>query len=284
MCGLSISLCLLGGEPKALLDVETNVDTTNSKTQTSGTGQTGKIRNKNGPIIIDNSTHTYNNVINIPLESLIDEESKKLIKNQFNQGNLQFVYQPSDSELIDFNKFEKESDQLNLAEYFYGKISNEDLQYLRTGLYIRMLSTKNKRRATMIKERAVAGNRRARNIINMASAGYFENYIKPIFENSSLEEATEEYENIVTFLPEFIFVNKTMGVDDIINGVQAKLDQKNKYHLRVQQIVINGLESCSDTIAMAEPKLAKQFPEYDLFIEKKKSGKLRQARLTISLS
>lgn len=267
---------------KALLDVETNVNSSSSKTQTSGTGQTGKIKNTNGSIVIDNSTNTYN-IINLPPNQQLDDDLKKTIRDQFNQGELQFVYQPSEAELSEYNDFEKQFGQLDLIEYFNDKISIEDLQYLRTGLYIRQLSTLDKKRAVAIREKAVIGNRRARNIINMASAGYFENYIKPIFENSTREEATEEYEDIVRYLPEFIFVNNTMGVQDIINEVQTKLDQKEKYHLHVQQIIISGLGSCVDTITEAEPLLVDEYSGYDLSIEIKKSGRLRQARLTILL-
>lgn len=271
-----------GNGSKALMDIETNVDATSSKTQTSGTGQTGKIKSKNGSITIDNSTNTYN-IINIPPNQQIDEDLKTLLMEQFVSGKLQFVYQSSDAELAGYNEFEKQSNQVDLIAYFKNKISVEDLQYLRTGLYIKQLSTIDKRRAVAIKERATIGNKRSRNIINMASAGYFENYIKPIFENSPMEEATKEYESIVTFLPEFIFVNNAMNVQDIVDEVQARLDQKEKYHLRVRQIIISGLESCVDIIIESESQLAQRYPDYDLAIEKKKSGQLQQAKLTITL-
>ena len=274
---------LSGDDEKALMDINANINSTSSKTQTSGTGQTGKIKNKSGSITVDNSTNTYN-IINLPPGQPIDEDVKSLLREQFAKGELQFVYQPSDIELVGYNEFEKQSNQIDLIKYFADKISSEDLQYLRTGLYIRQLSTTDKKRAVAIKERAAIGNKRARNIINMASAGYFENYIKPIFENSPKDEANKEYENIVKYLPEFIFVNNAMSIQDIVDEVQSRLEQKEKYHLHVQQIIISGLESCADTISKAEPELTKRYPEYDLSMEKRKSGQLQQAKLTIILN
>lgn len=278
----AIKNLFLGGGGKALLDANTDIDNTSSTTQTSGTGQTGKIKNGNGSITIDNSTHTYN-IIELP-SGPIDENVKEFIKKEFTEGNLQLVYQQSDVDLSDYNEFEKQSDQNDLIDFFTGKIPDEDLQYLRTGLYIRQLSITNKKKAVAIRERAIVNNKRARYIINMASAGYFENYIKPIFENNPKDEALREYENVIQYLPEFIFVNNAMKVQDIVNAVQMRLDQKEKYHLHVRQIIISGLESCVDVIGEAEAELAKRYPEYDLSIEKKKSGQLRQAKLTIVLS
>ncbi len=118
----------------------------------------------------------------------------------------------------------------------------------------------------------------------MASAGYFETYIRPIFENNPLEKAQKEYEDIVRYLPELIFVNKTMRESDILSAVKEKITQKEKYHLRVERITINGLESCVDTIKKSEPKLIKEYPNYEIILNTKQSGKLKQAKLIINLS
>lgn len=273
---------LKGSDPKALMDIEANTDINSAKTNTSGTGQTGKIKNK-GTVQIDNSTN-YNFTINIPSDGDISEETKKFLREEFSKNNIQFLFQPSDHEIEDYNKFEKRSPQTDIIEFFKDKISPEDLQCLRTGLYVGELTKTNKNRAVQIKDRASLRGKRTHNIINIASAGYFELYIKPLFENKPIEEARQDYEEIVTFLPEFIFVHNNMSEQDIISELKKKITQKEKYHLQVKQIIISGLGSSVKTITSAHPKIIKKYPNYSVSLTTSDNNTLKQAKLIINLS
>ena len=272
---------LKGSDSKALMDIEANTDINSAKTNTSGTGQTGKIKNK-GTVQIDNSTN-YNFTINIPPDGDISEETKKFLREEFSKNNIQFLFQPSDHEIEDYNKFEKRSPQTNIIEFFKDKISPEDLQCLRTGLYVGELTKTNKNRAVQIKDRASLRGKRTHNIINIASAGYFELYIKPLFENKPIEEARQDYEEIVTFLPEFIFVHNNMSEQDIISELKKKITQKEKYHLQVKQIIISGLGSSVKTITSTHPKIIKKYPNYSVSLTTSDNNTLKQAKLIINL-
>ena len=273
---------LKGSDSKALMDIEANTDINSAKTNTSGTGQTGKIKNK-GTVQIDNSTN-YNFTINIPPDGDISEETKKFLREEFSKNNIQFLFQPSDHEIEDYNKFEKQSPQTDIIEFFKDKISPEDLQCLRTGLYVGELTKTNKNRAVQIKDRASLRGKRTHNIINIASAGYFELYIKPLFENKPIEEARQDYEEIVTFLPEFIFVHNNMSEQDIISELKKKITQKEKYHLQVKQIIISGLGSSVKTITSAHPIIIKKYPNYSVSLTTSDNNTLKQAKLIINLS
>lgn len=273
---------LSGSDSKALMNNDVEVDIKSSKTQTSGTGQTGKIKAKN--VSIDNSTHNYY-TITIPSNGKLPDELKTLIEKQFNEGKIQFVSQPSDNDLEEYNQFEKESpDKLDIIDFFKDKLSPKDLQCLRTGLYIKQLQTKDKQKAIQIKDRAtLQGGQRTRNVINMASAGYFKSYIRPIFENRTHEEALREYEEIANYLPENIFVNKGMSKQKILTAVENKISEKEKYHLQVKKITINGLGTCADTIKKTKKNLEERFPNYEILLDTKESNNLKQTKLTINL-
>ena len=96
---------LKGSDPKALMDIEANTDINSAKTNTSGTGQTGKIKNK-GTVQIDNSTNNYFN-ITIPQNEIATEELKELIKVFFKQGQVQFLSQSSGGDIMEYNKYKK---------------------------------------------------------------------------------------------------------------------------------------------------------------------------------
>lgn len=271
-----------GGDSKALMDIQANTEINSTQTNTSGTGQTGKIKAKN--VSIDNSTHNYY-TITIPPNAELPDELKSFIKKEFDEGKIQFITQSSDNDLEDYNQFEKNSsDELDTINFFKDKLSLKDLQCLRTGLYIKQLQTKNKQKAIRIKDRAtLQGGQRTRNIINMASAGYFESYIRPIFENRSHEEALQEYEEIANYLPENIFVNKGMSKQKILTAVENKISEKEKYHLQVKKITINGLGTCADTIKKTKKNLEEKFPDYEILLDTKESNNLKQTKLTIGL-
>lgn len=270
-------------DDKALVTANTEVSSNHSEKQVAGAGQTHKISNKGSLSINNSTTNNYNYTINLNSESFSDDDKKRLL-DEFNNGNVQFVAQNSVSEIEDCIQREKDSGQTELIEYFKDKINSFDLQCLRTGLYVSsLLATGQKKKAAGIRERAASRSRRARNIINMASAGYFGTYIRPIFENSPLEKASAEYEEAVKYMPEMIFVNSGMTDGHVVNAIEEKIRKKEKYHLQVKKIIVNGLGSCVETIQKVEAILSKSHPEYEAGLEIKTSGNIRQGKLTITL-
>lgn len=271
---------------KSGVEVNTQIDTdvATSSSQKSGTGLVGKVLNKGGVTLIDNSVHNY---YAMPKE--LSDEEKEEMRAQFFAGELQFVEKDSVKEIEGYEEYEQNSeDDAQLMAYFQDKISDSDIFILRTGLYLRKLAQEGKHReAMLIKERAIRANSRAKNIINLVSEGHFEGYIRPIFEASKddIKEAQEHYEEIVCDLPEIVFVYSGMGVADIVNKVKKKIDERERYHVEVKRVMVNGIgEQCVKNILCAQEEIAEIYPNYVLEFHESRIGKMRRARLEIRLN
>jgi len=255
-------------ETKALIDLDSNVDIDSKKT--AGKGQVGKILNKgDGDVVINNNNY---NVIQLPSDIKPNSEEfkeiTKIVKAEFEQGGLQLIEKQYDDIIIGYKDFEKNSSYVEIANFFKGKICESDFQNLRTGLYIRYLSDNNRKdEALRIKDNSIRNNQRTRNIINLASAGYFEDYIQPIYENNDIEIFKNEYEEVVCYMPEIIFVNNKMTVGNIMSEIEEKLAHSEQYHLQVKCIMINGLNQCVDIIKESEEVIRKKYPKYNVYLE-----------------
>ena len=273
-------------EDRAILDLDSSVDV--DSTKTAGNGQVGKLVNKKGNVNIDNSTHNYFR-INLPQGikpgTKDFDDIKDELRKQFNELNVQFLTEQSDKIVIGFKDFEQSSPYSKIADFFTDKISTTDLQFLRTGLYVRYLSDNGHRdEAIKIKDESIRNNPRARNIINLASAGYFEEYIQPIFENNDKVTFDNEYEEVVNYLPEIIFVNNSMTVDKIMSELDKKLALSAQYHLQVQCIMINGLNQCVQRIRESEAIIREKYPTYKINLQTDGSSKtLLRGKMRIEL-
>jgi hypothetical protein len=271
-------------EDKALLDID-GIDI--NSTKTTGKGQFGKVKNKNSSTTIDNSTNNYC-IINLPPNITPNSPDfstiKSEIRKQFTSKNLQFLAKQSDEIIVSYKNFEQNSQYKQTIDFFRQKISITDLQFLRTGLYIRYLLANNlKEKALKTKDGAIRNNPRARNIINLASAGYFEDYIQPIYENNDEKTFQDEYEEVVNYLPEIIFVNNSMTVEKIITEIEEKLSRSQQYHIEVKCIMINGLNQSVAIIKDAEPKIRSKYPKLKITLQVDGSNELLRGKMRIDL-
>lgn len=270
-------------------NVESNVETSSSRV--NGTGQVDKLVNKSGTVNVDNSSHVFN--LNMILDEKDDAEKMRCVrklKEEFERGEIQFVDERALGDLQSYNEFERgaSSDTTELLNFFRDKISESDLQILKTGLYIRSLVEQQRfDDAKRVRLNAVRANSRAKNIINLVCEGYFEGYIRPIFEAnpSDLTMAQEHYDEIVCYLPEMFFVHSEMNAGDIVNKVEEKIEQRVRYHVvHVRRIMVNGIGAqCVRSIMEAQLQISQKYPEYALSFSEPRSGGMKRARLEISL-
>ncbi len=266
---------------------DVSVDT--HSTRTAGNGQTGGVKTKHGDIYIDNST-TNNYSISLD-KSVYDlpqakkQELARIFLEAFRAGEVNFVKKEATQDLKEYKTFEKAPDFTRVEEYFANKIPPDDLRLLQTGLLVREMCFDRikKEQAMKIKERA-AKDRRSRNIINLASAGYFEDYIKPIFDSNEYEKAMLEYREIVDYMPEIVFVNNNMSVSDIVMRVEEKLALKKRYHLEVSQIIINGIgRQCAQNISDAVKELKEEHAEFGFSEETQETKDLVRKKVIIKI-
>lgn len=282
-----ISEFLSSSESKALLENTTEISKEDNSAHAVGTGKTDKIINKGGTIKLNNST-TNNYNFHIQLSPEQTPKELEVIRQHFltgfQSGNLQFVNQNSMQNLEDCNASENSSKTKEIIQFFSDKISPEDLQLLRTGLFIKSLCDNEQfDRATNIKDNAIK-DRRSRNVINLATAGYFESYIEPIFENNNIETATKEYEEVVRYLPEIVFVHNSMTPEDIVYEIEDKIKDKETYHLKVCKIMVNGIgRQCAQNINLAEQNLHKLYPNYKTSVETRSLNNLFHCKMQIQI-
>lgn len=154
-----------------------------SKVETSSNARDRikNVTNKGaGTLNIQNTTNNNYYTINIDPQNLPEDwgEAKKLLRKRFNDGDIQFVTGQADAEVNDYKQFD-DSTADNVVQFFEGIISEADMSYLRVGLYVGYLASIDPKKARTVRDNSIR-DARSRNIINLASAGYFESYIKPI--------------------------------------------------------------------------------------------------------
>lgn len=275
-------------DPKVSVDTQVDTDVSTSSVKESGTGQLEKLKNKNGTVRIDNSRNTTVS-INILFDGKNDEEKRQIAREifeEFNNRGARIVSAKSVDEIAGYNDYAQKSGDEDLVEFFRNKISSFDLQILKTGFYIRHLTNcREFEKAKQIRANAVRANSRAQNIINLVTEGYFESYIKPIFEESDDTAALEHYDEVVTYLPEMVFVHNEMTVFDIVEKVESKIAQRARYHaVEVKRIMVNGIGlQCVQNIMEAQVELSRRHPEYNYSFNDPHMGTMRRGRLEIIL-
>ncbi len=270
------------------VDVDTTIDTnvaTSSK-RDSGTGQLEKLVNKGGTVNVDNSVVNINILFDGKNDSEKQEQVRELL-DMFREHGVMLVDKKSAGEVAEYNDYAKNSRDRSLIDFFRNRIPDLDLQVLKTGLYIRYLTEQQEfEKVKRIRANAVRANGRAQNIINLVSEGYFESYIKPIFEEADGWDVLEHYNEVVTYLPEMVFVNNEMSIMDIVDKVESKISQRERYHaVEVRRIMVNGIGiQCVQNIMGAQLELSKRYPGYNYTFSDPHMGVMRRCRLEILLN
>lgn len=270
------------------VDMQVDTDVSTSSARESGTGQLEKLVNKGGTVHVDNSCSTIN--INLLFNGKNDEEKKQIIHNifaEFRNHGSRLVGKNSANEVAEYNSYARSSDDNILVDFFHDKIPSLDLQILKTGLYIQDLVRRGMfDEAKRVKANAVRANGRAANIINLTTSGYMGDYMRPVFEANDLVVAQAHYDEVVTYLPEIIFVRNEMTESDVMSQIDAKIARRAQYHVVVvKRIIVTGIGSgCVKVIekvkSMVEQKY--QYPDYEVGFSTS-SGTMPQAKLQIIL-
>lgn len=132
-----------------------------------------------------------------------------------------------------------------LLEYFRDKIPFSDLPILKASLYLRSV-LQNKGQTWIIKEDIMRRyGLRGKNISNLCSAGYFEKWIRPAYEemiklpNFSLEKFLKVYEEMVMSYPFALFVHRRMTDQEIEKLIRSKIKLMKQYG--ITELNIHGI-------------------------------------------
>lgn len=136
-----------------------------------------------------------------------------------------------------------QSDNQVLLEFFADILPQEDLNILRAALYIRTIFKEYHGDVTQLKIQLISQyGIRAANITNLCSAGYFESWIRPLYEEMSKkpgfkeEKFLEIYEEIVRYSPFAFFVNRAMSDSEVVQHIMNKIERMKRYGIKTLNI------------------------------------------------
>ena len=126
-------------------------------------------------------------------------------------------------------------------EYFREILPATDLTILRSCFYLRKIHNGNMhpREVSKLKSQIVRiYGKRGANMANLCTAGYFESWIRPLYEEIAKNEGSKAvalvkfqkvYNNIVEELPRTVFVSQTMSASDLEKQILYKLEKIKSY-------------------------------------------------------
>lgn len=275
-------------QPSFDIDANINTSVTTSKKELQGTGKVGKIVAKKGSAVnVDNHV-----TVNLSIGDIPDKEKspneyesfKRELIELFQNGEIQFIEKQADQDIKGYNDSAKTFNPNNIIDALKGIVPPEDLLWMQTGLYVRFLNQNGKNDdARRIKENASRNSQRARNIINLTSAGFLEGYIVPICKEDN-KFSKKQYEEIVEEMPSFIFVNSNMSVSETLELIYKKIENKEKYHWEIDHISVNGLNTCIEILKKVKKELSKNRPDLKLDLHENVTNDFRRGELVIKFS
>lgn len=160
-----------------------------------------------------------------------------------------------------------------LLQFLKTKLPQDDWAILNAAIYLREVfisgGSVDRIKANIINH---YGNR-GKNICNLCSAGYFETWIKPLFENfDTLDKENKEktlriYDMIVMEFPFAVFVNRSMTLNTVKATIREKFALNKTYGIKTLTIHGIGNENINK-IEAAYIELKGTLEECDISVEK----------------
>ena len=239
----------------------------------------------NSPLLSINFTRNSDNKVT-GKESLYDEDDKKLyinsdklsetkkeqfaqiLKDKVNSGGEVLERGTFDllNNLLEYHK--NKGDDKKVLEFFVPIIPKGDFEALESALFIRKRFKEGK---DITKFKDDLKNRfgdRGNNIANLCTAGYFEEFLIPLY-NSSEDNFKKVYDVIVSKSAMAIFVHSQMDIDSITRDLKKKITLSKTYGLGF--VHIHGIGETNIRIIkewLRENKEAFSFFEKRIFEDK----------------
>ena len=205
-------------------------------------------------------------ILNINAAQL-DQKQKEHLKVELRSAinaDYTIIENEATDRVNDFKKEEKSSDYQKVVDFFKNKVSLLDLEIIRAALYIRRCFRRRENIDTLKWDVSQKHGQRGNNIVNLCTAGYFEDYLMPFFdlvsenavdEQEALREFDILFNTIVIGLPFTIFVCYKMNVDEVKSIIMDKVKKNLKYGLKflnIHGIGIQNIKKIHETILELE--------------------------------
>ncbi|MEK6926981.1 MAG: hypothetical protein AABX11_00970 [Nanoarchaeota archaeon] len=189
------------------------------------------------------------------------EKIKEIVKENISAGNT-FLERNTSKLLYRLNDFKNKKEYNSILEFFKNIISITDYEALETSLFLRHIFICGGEVSKFKRDIRERFGERGKNIANLCTAGYFEEFLIPLY-NSSKERFSELYELTVSKSPFAIFVHASMNESEIMAELTSKLEISKKYGLKF--IHIHGI---SERNVRKVKEIIKNQKQYFDFFEK----------------
>jgi len=192
---------------------------------------------KAGNIGIINITLNRTNVNSIDVSKLTPEEREQFFSRMpkaVSEGSqiLEAEYEET-SENYRKELPKPTSKEGELLIFFEDKIPEEDMYALKAAIFIKKVFDQGNDVKPLKQSLRYKYGQRGVNISNLYSAGYFETWIRPLYERMTNKEAfVDAYNLIVEKAPFAVFVSTQMGVEQIKIQVREKIKESMKYGIK----------------------------------------------------
>lgn len=183
--------------------------------------------------------------IYINIDFLSDSEKDYLKKYLFEKFNSDTVYFIRDEKLPLLERLYRyisnDSEDRDLLIFFKGKISDFDLAALELSLFIRREFFYKHNLNDLLNDIYVKYGVRGKLIANLCTAGYFDQLLKPLYENSAPthDQFYEMYNHLLDGNVYALFVNNKMNKNQIKTEIIRRIELGRKYGLK--QIHVHGI-------------------------------------------
>lgn len=203
--------------------------------------------------------------INGPVTAEVVEKLRPVI-DAYENKEVMFLADQSKTLVDHTREFETDPHVKGLLLFFKDKLPVHDYALLRTGLYLKHLTDENETEQIHIIQQQYQekSNERDRRIINLASAGYFSTYFRPLYKtlskHSNLNELfMQEYNNVLDNMTFAIFVHSHMTKEALIESVISRAVKNIRYGVRKETITVHAMGKNVEIVDEALPELKAKF-------------------------
>ena len=179
----------------------------------------------------------------------LDEEEKQLlidsIKEGFENKESDLLEEKSEARVRDIKQKSELQSIKSVIEFYKDKISDEHWRALEASLYVREVFRQEQPVRELKRNIIRKFGEDGRNISNLCTAGYFEGYIKQVYEEMKfnpdfvIEKFQDYFKKIVSTSPFAIFVYRDMSEEELSGEIIHKLETYQKYGIKF--LAIHGI-------------------------------------------
>src|SRR3989338_2742678 len=181
----------------------------------------------------------------LALDSEVKKQLQLALKEAFDEKEVDLLEQISKERVEDIKEKSKNPKTQEILEFYKGKIRDDHLKALEACLYLRSVFLEGGNIKNLKLDIIKRFGDEGRNISSLCSAGYFEGYIRQVYEEMSTtssftnEDFKRYFRTIVRISPFAIFVSEDKDKDELSGEILHKISVHKNYGVKF--LAIHGI-------------------------------------------